>query len=203
MSARAGSTVVDPRLDGSPQIASSAVVLGVATMGYNSGLSQGAIVCSTDGGVVIGTRSLVIENSVVVGYACNSVAIGLRTVLGHRCMMIGATVGDLCEIGNASVFMPGAQLGDRGVSPIVAATASSSPLPKLELLVPSVANDEFERNRPRAEDVATSSVLDRFRQLRKDLHEFGGDERMEWFEEDGASGSDGQQRDPPELFGDQ
>jgi hypothetical protein len=54
---------------------------------------------------------------------------------------------------------------------------------KLELLVPSVVIDEFERNRPRAEAAVTSSVLDRFRLLRKDLHEFGGDERMDWFEE--------------------
>lgn len=27
--------------------------------------------------------------------------------------MIGATVGDLCEIGNASILMPGARVGDR------------------------------------------------------------------------------------------
>ena len=44
--------------------------------------------------------------------------------------------------------------------------------------------DEFERNRPRAEAAVTSSVLDRFRQLlRKDLHEYGGDERLAWLEE--------------------
>ena len=54
---------------------------------------------------------------------------------------------------------------------------------KLELLVPSVVIDEFERNRPRAEAAVTSSVLDRFRQLRKDLHEYGGDERLAWLEE--------------------
>jgi carbonic anhydrase/acetyltransferase-like protein (isoleucine patch superfamily) len=28
-------------------------------------------------------------------------------------MVVGATVGDLCEIGNASILMPGARLGDR------------------------------------------------------------------------------------------
>src|SRR5581483_1297681 len=32
---------------------------------------------------------------------------------GHRCVIVGASVGDLCEIGNASVLMPGARLGDR------------------------------------------------------------------------------------------
>ena len=34
-------------------------------------------------------------------------------VFGHRCLVVGATVGDLCEIGNASILMPGARLGDR------------------------------------------------------------------------------------------
>jgi hypothetical protein len=54
---------------------------------------------------------------------------------------------------------------------------------ELELLVPSVVIAEFERNRPRAEAAVTASVLDRFRQVRQDLHEFGGDQRMEWLEE--------------------
>ncbi len=54
---------------------------------------------------------------------------------------------------------------------------------RLELLVPSLVIDEFERNRPRAEAAVTSSVLDRFRQLRQDLHEYGGDERLQWLEE--------------------
>jgi PIN domain len=53
---------------------------------------------------------------------------------------------------------------------------------KLELLVPSLVIHEFERNRPRAEAAVTSSVLDRFRELRNDLHEYGGDERLQWLE---------------------
>jgi carbonic anhydrase/acetyltransferase-like protein (isoleucine patch superfamily) len=34
-------------------------------------------------------------------------------VFGHRCLVVGATLGDLCEVGNASILMPGAVLGDR------------------------------------------------------------------------------------------
>src|ERR1700733_4699372 len=113
MSARPPSPVVAARPDGVPQIASSAVVLGAATLGYNSGLSEGAVIRSTGDAVVIGTGSHVIENCVVAGYADHPVSIGRRTVFGHRCMVIGATVGDLCEIGNASVLMPGARVGDR------------------------------------------------------------------------------------------
>jgi carbonic anhydrase/acetyltransferase-like protein (isoleucine patch superfamily) len=55
----------------------------------------------------------VIENCVVIGTAAMPATIGRRTVFGHRCLVVGATVGDLCEIGNASILMPGSRLGDR------------------------------------------------------------------------------------------
>jgi hypothetical protein len=47
---------------------------------------------------------------------------------------------------------------------------------KLELLVPALVIEEFERNRPRSEAAVTRSVVDRLRQLRRDLHEFAGDD---------------------------
>jgi hypothetical protein len=54
---------------------------------------------------------------------------------------------------------------------------------RLELLVPSVVLAEFERNRPHVEASVTASVRERFRLLRQDVHEFGGDDRHEWLEE--------------------
>ena len=54
-----------------------------------------------------------LENSVVVGNPGLPTTVGRRTTFGHRCLVIGATVGDLCEIGNASNLMPGARVGDR------------------------------------------------------------------------------------------
>lgn len=54
---------------------------------------------------------------------------------------------------------------------------------QLELLVPTTVVEEYERNRPRVETAVTSAVLDRFRQLRADVHEFGGSERQRWLEE--------------------
>jgi carbonic anhydrase/acetyltransferase-like protein (isoleucine patch superfamily) len=98
---------------GAPQIARSAVVVGTARLGEGSLLAEGAIIRSHGPGVEVGTGSAVLENSVVVGNTRIPTRIGRRTVFGHRCMVIGATVGDLCEIGNASKLMPGAQVGDR------------------------------------------------------------------------------------------
>jgi carbonic anhydrase/acetyltransferase-like protein (isoleucine patch superfamily) len=96
-----------------PGIASSAVVIGQLSLGARSLLSEGAVVRSAGGAVAIGAGSAVIENAVVIGTAAMPTAIGRRTVFGHRCLVVGATVGDLCEIGNASVLMPGSRLGDR------------------------------------------------------------------------------------------
>ncbi|MEV4444820.1 PIN domain-containing protein [Streptomyces mirabilis] len=54
---------------------------------------------------------------------------------------------------------------------------------KLELWVPSLIIDEFERNRPRAENAATQSVRERFRLLKQDLQEYGDDEVQRWISE--------------------
>jgi hypothetical protein len=45
---------------------------------------------------------------------------------------------------------------------------------QLELLVPAVVVDEYERNRARIEAAMTASVNERFRLLRQDLSEYGG-----------------------------
>jgi len=96
-----------------PEVARSAVVIGPARLGEGSLVAQGAIIRSHDDAVEIGTGSAVLENCVVIGTAAIPTSIGRRTVFGHRSVVVGATVGDLCEIGNASVLMPGARLGRR------------------------------------------------------------------------------------------
>jgi carbonic anhydrase/acetyltransferase-like protein (isoleucine patch superfamily) len=97
----------------SPQVASSAIVVGRPRLGEGALLADGAVIRSSDGGVEVGTGSAVLENGVVVGTGTRPAVIGRRTTFGHRCLVIGATAGDLCEIGNASILMPGARLGDR------------------------------------------------------------------------------------------
>ena len=96
-----------------PLLAASAVVIGAAQLGDGALLSEGAVIRARASAVQIGTGSAVIENAVVIGTPAMPVVIGRRTTFGHRCLVVGATVGDLCEIGNASILMPGAVLGDR------------------------------------------------------------------------------------------
>ncbi len=54
---------------------------------------------------------------------------------------------------------------------------------KLEILTPSLILDEFERNRPRAEESVSISVRDRFKAIRQDLQEYGESRAGEWIDE--------------------
>lgn len=94
-----------------PQIAGSAVVLGDVHVGAGVILAQGLVVRAHGGAVSIGNHSAVLENGVVVGTPQHPVRVGQRTVFGHRATIIGATIGDMCEIGNGAILMPGSRLG--------------------------------------------------------------------------------------------
>jgi carbonic anhydrase/acetyltransferase-like protein (isoleucine patch superfamily) len=95
-----------------PQIAGSAVVMGDVHVGAGVILAQGLVVRAHGGAVSIGNHSAVLENGVVVGTPRHPVRVGQRTVFGHRATIVGARVGDLCEIGNGAILMPGSRLGN-------------------------------------------------------------------------------------------
>jgi len=94
------------------EVAASAVLIGQAHLGAGALLAQGVVLRSRAGSVALGNHSAVLENGVLVGWPRQPVEIGQRTVFGHRATIIGARVGDLCEIGNGAILMPGSRLGD-------------------------------------------------------------------------------------------
>ncbi len=90
----------------------SAKVIGKVRLGDKAYLAQGTIVRSENDSVTIGNSSWVLENSVIIGTEKNPVKIGSKTVFGHKTVTIGAEIGDLCEIGNNTIFLPGSKVGD-------------------------------------------------------------------------------------------
>ena len=94
-----------------PEIARSAVILGEVHVGAGAILAQGLVVRAHGAAVSIGNYSAILENGVVIGTAKHPVRVGQRTVFGHRAAIVGAVVGDLCEIGNGAILMPGSLLG--------------------------------------------------------------------------------------------
>src|SRR5256885_5404428 len=94
------------------EVAASAVLIGQAHIGAGALLAQGVVLRSRAGSVWLGNHSAVLENGVLLGWPDHPVEIGQRTVFGHRSTIVGARVGDLCEISNGAILMPGARLGD-------------------------------------------------------------------------------------------
>ena len=94
------------------KIEESAKVIGKVRIGNGGYIAQGTIIRSESDSVTIGNSSWVLENSVVIGTRANPVKIGSKTVFGHKTTTIGAEIGDLCEIGNNTIFLPGSKIGD-------------------------------------------------------------------------------------------
>lgn len=93
------------------KIDSSARLIGKIKAGHNSYFAQGTIIRSIGEAVTIGGSSMILENSVLIGTPEHPVVVGQKTAFGHRCLVLGATIGDLCEIGNSSIFLPGCVVG--------------------------------------------------------------------------------------------
>ena len=94
-----------------PEIARSAVILGEVHVGAGAILAQGLVVRAHGAAVSIGNYSAILENGVVIGTPEHPARVGQRTVFGHRATIVGAAIGDLCEIGNGAILMPGSRLG--------------------------------------------------------------------------------------------
>ena len=93
-------------------MASSARAFGRLRLGKGVYIAQGTVVRSNSDSLKMDNSSWALENSVLIGNKEHPLAVGSKTVFGHRCIAIGAEIGNLCEIGNSCIFMPGSKVGD-------------------------------------------------------------------------------------------
>ena len=94
------------------RVKDSARLIGSITRGDNVYIAQGSVLRSIDDSLKIGNDSWILENSVIIGSPEHPVKIGSKTVFGHKCVVIGAQIGDLCEVGNGTIFLPGSKAGN-------------------------------------------------------------------------------------------
>lgn len=94
------------------KIDKSSKIIGKVRLGDQAYIAQGSIIKSLDDSVTIENSSWVLENSVIIGSKEYPVKVGQKTVFGHRTVTIGAEIGNLCEIGNNTIFLPGSKIGD-------------------------------------------------------------------------------------------
>ncbi len=94
------------------EIEPSSQVIGKVNLGEGTKIAQGTVLRSIKDSISIGGSSMVLENSVLVGTPSSPLSIGSKTVFGHKCIAIGSTIGNLCEIGNGVIMLPGSRIGN-------------------------------------------------------------------------------------------
>lgn len=94
-------------------LSESSTIIGQVGLGEGAYIAQGAVLRSKKASLTMGNQSFVLENSVLISSQSHPTSVGSKTVFGHKCIIMGAEIGDLCEIGNNVIIMPGAKLGNR------------------------------------------------------------------------------------------
>ena len=94
-------------------IADSAVVSGDVTLGPGARVLAGAVVDGSQGPVVIGEDSLVMEHAVLRGRGGHPLTIGDAVLVGPHTNVTGATIGDEVFIATAAGVFAGAVVGAR------------------------------------------------------------------------------------------
>lgn len=90
----------------------SARLIGKVRLGNNVYVAQGSVLRSVNDSLIIGSSTMVLENSVLIGTSAHPLKVGSKTVFGHKCIAVGAEIGNLCEIGNGVIMLPGCRIGN-------------------------------------------------------------------------------------------
>lgn len=107
--------MLDPgllRIDASAFIARDAIVIGNVHIGAEASVWFGAIVRGDAEIIRVGARSNLQDGTIVHADAGFPALIGDDVTVGHRCVIHGARIGNLCLIGMSSTLMNGAVLGE-------------------------------------------------------------------------------------------
>ncbi len=94
------------------RIDDSARLVGKIRLGNDAYIAQGSVLRSIDDSITIGNSSRILENSVLIGTPQYPLTVGSKTMIGHKCIAIGADIGDLCEAGNGAIILPGSKIGN-------------------------------------------------------------------------------------------
>ena len=100
-----------PRADPSAYVAPTAVLCGAVQVGPQARILFGAVLTAEDGEVVVGARSVVMENALLRGRARHPCVIGDDVLVGPYAHVNGARVGDGCFLATGAALFPGCALG--------------------------------------------------------------------------------------------
>jgi carbonic anhydrase/acetyltransferase-like protein (isoleucine patch superfamily) len=101
-----------PEIASNAFVADTAMVVGYVTLGARASVWYGTVLRAEEQPVIIGEDSNIQDNSVV--HVINErigTRVGARVTAGHRVILHGCTIGDLCLVGMGSVVLDDVEVG--------------------------------------------------------------------------------------------
>lgn len=124
-----------PAIDPSAYVAPTAVLSGDVTVGPDARVLYGAVVCAEDGTVIVGSRSVIMENAVVRGRRDHPAVVGDDVLVGPHVHLNGAVVEAGSFLATGAAVFPGAIIGEgsevriRGVVHVNSVLGAQSTVP--------------------------------------------------------------------------
>jgi carbonic anhydrase/acetyltransferase-like protein (isoleucine patch superfamily) len=98
-------------LPGGAYAATNAVITGDVTLAADVGVWFGCVLRGDDAALVIGARTNVQDLTMIHADTDVPNVIGSEVTIGHRCVLHGARVEDLCLIGMGAILLGGSVIG--------------------------------------------------------------------------------------------
>jgi carbonic anhydrase/acetyltransferase-like protein (isoleucine patch superfamily) len=114
--------------------ASNAVLTGDVTLHARASVWFGCVLRGDDAPLVVGEESNVQDLTMVHADPDVPNVIGVRTTVGHRCVLHGARIGDRCLIGMGAILLGGSVIGDECIVAAGAVVKEGAVLPPRSLV---------------------------------------------------------------------
>jgi carbonic anhydrase/acetyltransferase-like protein (isoleucine patch superfamily) len=102
---------VKSTIDPTAYVAPNAVISGDVTIGPEAVVSYGAVLVADGGRVIVGRKTVIMENAVIRSSGYNDCVIGNNVMIGPHTHLSGCTIGDECFIATGASIFNGAKLG--------------------------------------------------------------------------------------------
>jgi carbonic anhydrase/acetyltransferase-like protein (isoleucine patch superfamily) len=100
-----------PQVHPSAYVAPTAVLCGAVRIGAGARILFGAVLTAEDGEVLVGDRTVVMENALVRGRAGHPAVIGDDVLVGPHAHLNGTRAGDGCFLATGAALFPGSVAG--------------------------------------------------------------------------------------------
>jgi carbonic anhydrase/acetyltransferase-like protein (isoleucine patch superfamily) len=139
-------------------LAPTAQVIGNVVLGREASIWFSAIVRGDNEPIMIGDRSNVQDGCVLHSDPGAPLHIGSDTTIGHRAVLHGCTIGDVCLIGIGAVILNRASIGERSIVGANALVTEAKQFPPGALIIGAPARVVRELTTAEQEMIAANAA---------------------------------------------